>query len=76
MHDYSNIPIFIVQDVFIRVMEPITLKIKVIQASNLRGSKGEHLNSFIRVQFADFDFKDVGPFKPDDNLQRLTQPRI
>ena len=33
--------------------------VKVVKASHLRGSKGEHLNSFVRVQFADFDYKEV-----------------
>ena len=37
---------------------PIVLNIKVLQASNCKGSKAS-LNSFIRVQFADYDYKDV-----------------
>jgi hypothetical protein len=36
----------------------ITLKIRVLSATNLKGSK-PNLSSFTRVQFADFDFKDV-----------------
>ncbi|KAI9204949.1 uncharacterized protein BJ171DRAFT_423701, partial [Polychytrium aggregatum] len=32
--------------------------IRVISARNIRGVKGEHVNSFVRVQFADFDYKD------------------
>ncbi|KAJ3371785.1 hypothetical protein HDU91_004930 [Kappamyces sp. JEL0680] len=36
---------------------PVTLTIKVNHASNCKGSKAS-LNSFVRVQFADFDFKD------------------
>ncbi|KAH6572162.1 hypothetical protein BASA50_005685 [Batrachochytrium salamandrivorans] len=31
----------------------------VINATNIRGAKGEHVNSFIRTQFADFDYKDT-----------------
>ncbi len=37
---------------------PITLTVKVLQATNCKGSKAS-LNSFVRVQFADFDYKDV-----------------
>ena len=37
----------------------VELVIKVQNAKNIRGLKGEHVNSFIRVQFADFDYKDV-----------------
>lgn len=37
---------------------PIVLNIKVLQATNCKGSKSS-LNSFIRVQFADYDYKDV-----------------
>ncbi|KAJ3416941.1 Cilia- and flagella-associated protein 70 [Chytridiales sp. JEL 0842] len=36
----------------------VTLSIKVNGARNIRGAKGEHVNSFVRVQFADFDYKD------------------
>lgn len=39
--------------------EPVVLTIKVKGASNVRGSKGEHVNSFVRVQFADFDYREV-----------------
>ena len=39
--------------------DSVTLHIKVVQATNIKGSKGDHVNSFVRVQFADFDFKDV-----------------
>jgi hypothetical protein len=31
----------------------------VVQATNIKGSKGEHVNSLVRTQFADFDFKDT-----------------
>ncbi|KAI8929249.1 hypothetical protein BC831DRAFT_6458 [Entophlyctis helioformis] len=52
--------------------EPLVMTIKVINAVNIRGSKGEHVNSFIRAQFADFDFKDtsivVDNSNPDFNL--------
>lgn len=37
----------------------VTLTIKVVQATSIKGAKGEHVNSFVRTQFADFDFKDV-----------------
>jgi hypothetical protein len=37
----------------------VTLTIKVSSAKNIKGSKGEHVNSLVRVQFADFDFKDA-----------------
>lgn len=37
---------------------PLQMTIKVLQATNIKGSKGEHVNSYIRSQFADFDFKD------------------
>jgi hypothetical protein len=37
---------------------PLEMTIKVIHAANIKGSKGEHVNSMIRSQFADFDFKD------------------
>ncbi|KAJ3214771.1 Cilia- and flagella-associated protein 70 [Dinochytrium kinnereticum] len=36
----------------------VVLSIRVISARNVRGAKGEHVNTFVRVQFADFDFKD------------------
>ncbi|KAJ3268376.1 hypothetical protein HDU76_011438, partial [Blyttiomyces sp. JEL0837] len=36
----------------------VLLTVKVPSAKNVRGAKGEHVNSFIRVQFADFDFKE------------------
>ena len=35
------------------------LHIKVLGAKHIKGTKGEHVNSLVRVQFADFDFKDV-----------------
>lgn len=37
----------------------ITMTVKVIGGKHLKGSKGEHVNSLVRVQFADYDFKDV-----------------
>ena len=37
----------------------VTMTIRVIGGKNIRGAKGEHVNSFVRVQFADFDYKDV-----------------
>jgi hypothetical protein len=36
---------------------PLVLKITVQNAKNLKGSKAA-LNSFVRAQFADFDYKD------------------
>jgi hypothetical protein len=33
--------------------------VRVRQARNIRGSKGEKSNSFVRIQFADFAAKDV-----------------
>ncbi|KAI9363935.1 hypothetical protein DFJ73DRAFT_810162 [Zopfochytrium polystomum] len=36
----------------------VVLTIKVAGARNIRGVKGEHVNSFVRVQFADFDYKE------------------
>lgn len=42
-------------------MDPnsVLLSIKIKEARNIRGSKGEHVSSLFRVQFADYDFKDV-----------------
>lgn len=40
----------------------VTLTVTVKRAKNLKGSKGDKLNSFVRVQFADFDYKDVSRF--------------
>lgn len=37
----------------------VVLTIKILSARNIRGAKGEKVNSFVRVQFADFDYKDV-----------------
>jgi hypothetical protein len=37
----------------------IILTVKVLGAKHLKGSKGDHINSLVRVQFADYDFKDV-----------------
>lgn len=34
------------------------LRFKVINGKNIKGSKGEHSNLLVRVQFADLDFKD------------------
>lgn len=36
----------------------VTFTIKIGQAKNIRGTKGEKVSSFVRVQFADFDYKD------------------
>ncbi|KAI9098181.1 hypothetical protein DFS34DRAFT_619887 [Phlyctochytrium arcticum] len=36
----------------------VALTIKVTAAKNIKGAKGDHVNSFVRVQLADFDFKD------------------
>ncbi|KAJ3116253.1 hypothetical protein HDU96_010110 [Phlyctochytrium bullatum] len=38
--------------------DTVVLSIRVLGAKNIRGAKGEHVNSFVRVQFADFDYKD------------------
>lgn len=38
--------------------DSITMTVRVFNAVNIRGSKGEHVNSFVRAQFADFDYKD------------------
>ena len=37
----------------------LIMKVTVLGAKHLKGSKGEHLNSLVRVQFADYDSKDV-----------------
>jgi hypothetical protein len=37
---------------------PAVLSIKVLNARNIKGSKPT-VNSFVRIQFADFDHKDV-----------------
>jgi hypothetical protein len=34
------------------------LNIRIPRAKNLRGSKGEKINSIVRAQFSDFDYKD------------------
>ena len=31
----------------------------MVQARNIKGSKGDKVSSFVRVQFSDFDYKDV-----------------
>jgi hypothetical protein len=52
--------------------QEITMNIKVTSGKNIRGSKGEHVNSMIRVQWSDFDFKDSSIVNdsafPDYNL--------
>jgi hypothetical protein len=40
----------------------LVFNVKVLNGKNIRGAKGEHVNSFIRIQFADFDYKDVNVF--------------
>ena len=37
----------------------VTLNVRVLRARNLRGTRGEKVNSIVRAQFADFDTKDV-----------------
>ncbi len=37
----------------------LRMTIRVLQARNLKGSKGDKVSSFARVQFADFDYKEV-----------------
>lgn len=37
---------------------PLAMSIKILQGTNIKGSKPAP-NTFFRVQFADFDFKDV-----------------
>ncbi|KAJ3101698.1 Cilia- and flagella-associated protein 70 [Phlyctochytrium planicorne] len=53
--------------------DSVLLTIRVVSAKNIRGAKGEHVNSFVRVQFADFDFKDtpvaVDTSSPEYNFQ-------
>ncbi|KAI8911084.1 hypothetical protein EDD86DRAFT_246421 [Gorgonomyces haynaldii] len=50
----------------------VTMTIKVLSASNIKGSKGEHVNSFVRVQFADYDYRDttvaIDSASPEYNL--------
>jgi hypothetical protein len=46
---------------------PLQMTIKVVNAANIKGSKGEHVNSMIRSQFADFDFKDSTVFADNAN---------
>jgi len=36
----------------------MVMNIKVIRAKNIKGLKGDRVNSFVRVQFSDFDYKD------------------
>ncbi|KAI8838398.1 hypothetical protein BC829DRAFT_447402 [Chytridium lagenaria] len=38
--------------------DSVVLTVRVVAARNVRGAKGEHVNTFMRVQFADFDYKD------------------
>ncbi|KAJ3196420.1 Cilia- and flagella-associated protein 70 [Irineochytrium annulatum] len=38
--------------------DDLIFTIKVVSAKNVRGAKGDHVNCFMRVQFADFDYKD------------------
>jgi len=40
-------------------MHPYQIHIKVVRAKNIKGLKGDRVNSFVRVQFSDFDYKDV-----------------
>ena len=37
----------------------LVFNVKVLSGKNIRGAKGEHVNSFVRIQFADFEYKDV-----------------
>ena len=36
----------------------LTLSIKVLSAKNIKGSKGDKSSTIVRIQFADFDYKD------------------
>ncbi|KAJ8327947.1 hypothetical protein QVD99_006319 [Batrachochytrium dendrobatidis] len=54
------------------ISESLVMTIRVVNGVNIRGAKGEHVNSFIRTQFADFDYKDTATIvdngNPDYNL--------
>ncbi|KND04050.1 uncharacterized protein SPPG_01495 [Spizellomyces punctatus DAOM BR117] len=47
----------------------ILLTIKVLSAKNIKGAKGDHVNSFVRVQFADFDYKESPVVMDNPNPQ-------
>ncbi|KAJ3155384.1 Cilia- and flagella-associated protein 70 [Geranomyces michiganensis] len=38
--------------------DALVLTVKILSARNIRGAKGDKVNSFVRVQMADFDFVD------------------
>jgi hypothetical protein len=38
--------------------EDVTLSILVSKGKGIKGAKGEHVNTFVRVQYADFDYTD------------------
>jgi hypothetical protein len=38
--------------------EEVILSILVSKGKGIKGAKGEHVNSFVRVQYADFDYTD------------------
>jgi len=40
------------------LLSGMVMNIKVIEAKNIKGSKGDKVSSFVRVQFSDFDYKD------------------
>jgi hypothetical protein len=40
------------------ITDTVILNVRVSTAKNVRGTKGDRINSFVRVQFSDFDFKD------------------
>jgi len=40
------------------LLSGIVMNIKVVQAKNIKGIKGDKVSSFVRVQFSDFDYKD------------------
>ncbi|KAJ3297860.1 Cilia- and flagella-associated protein 70 [Borealophlyctis nickersoniae] len=55
----------------------VTLTIRVISAKNIKGAKGDRVNSFVRVQFADFDYKESPVFSdsphPEYNFEMAQQ---
>ena len=54
----SNAP---ATDGIVNVMDEnsVLFGVKVLQVRNIRGSKGEHINSFVKIQFAEYETKDV-----------------
>ncbi|KAJ3168634.1 Cilia- and flagella-associated protein 70 [Geranomyces variabilis] len=49
--------------------DALVLTVKVLSARNIRGAKGDKVNSFVRVQMADFDFVDSPVITESPNPQ-------